>query len=195
MRVDASTMGASLPAEEFTRRGGAHHIRDFLKVAYTFSQVIKRPRGNLVRRPSITTPHSRISKRRRGVSPGRQLHEGEFGALPLTSVPKHATPSSRPGFLSHPPTRIASFGTGTSRWDTRFPLRPPSNWAFPKPGCQNPGIWCAHPLPRHQIPEFRKGPQRFPSSPNPQIGMWCQGPGPSAHTPLTAPALGGCPCR
>ena len=144
MRVDASTMGASVPAEEFTRRGGAHHIREFLKVAYAFSQVTKCPRGNLVRRPSITTPHSRMSKRRRGVSPGRQLHEGEFGALPLTSVPKHATPSSRPGLLPFPPTRIASFGTGIPCPDTKFPnlenapQRFPSSPVVPGTGPQQP---------------------------------------------------------
>lgn len=137
-----------------------------------------------MRRPSITTPHSRISKRRRDVSPGRQLHEEEFGALPLTSVPKHATLSSRAGFLPLPPTRIASFGTGISRWDTTFPPRPPSTWAFPNPAAKIQEFGARIPCPDTKFPNLENAPQRFPSSPNPQIGMWCQGPAPSNHKPL-----------
>lgn len=156
MRVDASTMWRVYQSKESHAEGGAHQIRDFLKVAHVFSQVTKRARGNLVRRPSITTPHSRISKRRRDVSPGRQLHEEEFGALPLTSVPKHATLSSRAGFLPLPPTRIASFGTGISRWDTTFPPRPPSTWAFPNPAAKIQEFGARIPCPDTKFPNLPK---------------------------------------
>ncbi len=195
MRVDASTMGASLPVEGITCRGGAHHIRDFLKVAYVFSQVNKHVRGNLVRRPSITTPHSRISKRRRDVSPGRQLHEEEFGALPLTSVPKHATLSSRAGFLPLPPTRIASFGTGISRWDTTFPPRPPSTWAFPNPAAKSRNLALASPAQTPNSRISRKGAAALPQLTEPPNRNVVPGTGPQQPQTLTATALGGCPCR
>lgn len=195
MRVDASTMLRVYQPKKSPAEGGAHHIRDFLKVAHVFSQVTKRARGNLVRRPSITTPHSRISKRRRGVSPGRQLHEEEFGALPPHLSAKARNSLFTSWVFTPSPNKNCVFWHWHLPMGHHIPSPTPIDLGFSKPGCQNPGIWCAHPLPRHQIPESRKCATAFPQLTEPPNRNVVPGTGPQQPQTLTATALGGCPCR
>lgn len=51
---------------------------------------------------------------------------------------------------------------------TTFPLDVAATWAFPPALSRNPGIWCALPPARHQIPSWRCGELGFYQGPLPK---------------------------
>ena len=135
------------------------------------------------------TPHSRFPPPDPlGVFPGRQLHEREFGALPLTPVPKDATPFHDLGFYPFIQQELRPLA-----------LAPPSRAPHSLASLCRPGLFqtrlpenqeCGAHIPRPDttFPFFERAPRRFPWSSTPREGIWCTPPRLSAkgRNPLFA---------
>ena len=64
--------------------------------------------------------------------------------------------------------------------DTTFLPAQPATWSFAQAPSRNPGIWCALPPARHQIPSWRCGELGFYQGALLNPGIWCAPPRSSA---------------